>query len=279
MKEYNFSFDLKDTEIKKKLRGETSLEVKDTFFVNDDAKFIVNGKVVGYLIKGFDKDSTTAPSLEKGDLIYSGGRRGSGIPNDKSSTFGWLPRVVIRSDFCRLTKSTLERPVVKNVLYPLAEKVSKKYQEIDSETFIKQKEIMSELSEDFFIPNTIFTSGIVNKNSRMRYHTDAGNFPGIWSCTLIYKRNVEGGNLHLPELGLVIGFDDGDLILFDNQKYLHGVTKIIPKSKYYYRYSIVFYSLKGMLNCLPYKEEMERYNKRYSEVALDYNKKKIKSIV
>jgi len=279
MKDYSFTVkDIDSKKIKKDLRGKTTIDASKAIVVNEDARFLVNGKVVGYMIKNFDKDTDTVERMIRGDLIYNRGHRAGGIPVTGSATFGWLPRVPMRADYCRLSKCTMERPVVKEVLYPLSTKVSEKYKEIDLAVYQKQLEIQKDLPSDFLMPDSIFTSGIVNRNARMRYHTDAGNFPGVWSSMLVYKRNIEGGNLHIPELGMVQGLEDGDLVMFDNQTYLHGVTKFTPTSKHYYRYTIVFYSLRNMLKCLPYKEEMDRFNKNKTKIALDYDKKTLKNL-
>jgi len=51
---------------------------------------------------------------------------------------------------------------------------------------------------------------------------------------------------------------DNTVILFDGQNILHGVTKITQAHPKGYRYSIVYYTLQQIWNCLPMSEELAR---------------------
>ena len=69
----------------------------------------------------------------------------------------------------------------------------------------------------------------------------------------------------MPEFGIGIALRDKSILYFDGQGILHGVTPIKRISKQSKRYSIVYYSLKGMWNCLPLNDEMIRIRKLRSE--------------
>jgi hypothetical protein len=112
--------------------------------------------------------------------------------------------------------------------------------------------------DDWKIGDTPFTSGIINKNNQLPYHFDAGNVKNVWSNMVVFKKDVTGGCLACPELGITFELKDNSVLMFDGQNILHGVTPFNKTSPNGYRYSIVYYSLLPMWNCLPPKEEIKQ---------------------
>lgn len=53
--------------------------------------------------------------------------------------------------------------------------------------------------------------------------------------------------------------------MFDGQGLLHGVTPIFKKTARAVRYSIVYYSMRQMWNCLPITDELIRIRKKKAE--------------
>ena len=108
------------------------------------------------------------------------------------------------------------------------------------------------------MPGGIFTSGICNYNNPLRLHHDKGNFPGSWSAMFAFTHNVKGGLLVLPGYRIAFRFHKPSFIIFDGQKNLHGVSPIRYVGTGGYRYSVVYYAMNGMQNCLSAREELER---------------------
>jgi hypothetical protein len=100
------------------------------------------------------------------------------------------------------------------------------------------------------MPETHFTSGIINKNNPLKYHLDTGNFKDVFSIMLGLKKDIKGGYLHIPELKVNLKISNGSLSMFDGQRFVHGVTPMIGTTEQSYRFTIVFYSLVQMWNCL-----------------------------
>jgi len=73
----------------------------------------------------------------------------------------------------------------------------------------------------------------------------------VWSNMLGFKRHCEGGYLAVPEYDLALEIADNSLSMFDGQNLLHGVTPMRLTSDGAHRFTIVFYSLKGVWQCLP----------------------------
>jgi hypothetical protein len=73
---------------------------------------------------------------------------------------------------------------------------------------------------------------------------------------------MSGGHLTMPEFGITINCRDGWVLYFNGNKYVHGVTPMAPKTKDAYRYSIVFYALRGMKDCHTYALEVGEARKK-----------------
>lgn len=109
---------------------------------------------------------------------------------------------------------------------------------------------------------TPWTSGVINFDSPLPYHRDTNNLD-CWSVMVVVRRKVSGGNLHIPELDLVLPCRDGEAIFFPGWRYIHGVTPLRVKPGGY-RTSAVFYTVKKMQACAPGGEELERAQARRS---------------
>lgn len=162
-----------------------------------------------------------------------------------SRTFGFMPRKVKHRDFCTSAKLNKESPGLMTMLR-------------DPEKYGEHCELAEKILPDYRIGATPFTSGIINRNSQLKYHYDAGNFKGVASCMVAVTEGVEGGHLILPEYDVALQIDSGTLTIFDGQSILHGVSPINFKGLRSYRYTIVFYSLQQMWNCLPVDAELAR---------------------
>ena len=175
-----------------------------------------------------------------------------------SRTFGFLPRVTVRRDFCTSCRIHRQDPVSGSVLMTWAQKASGLLNEHMPSIFREQQTLMSQVKDEWRIPGSVFTSGILNKDNELAFHQDSGNFPGAWSCMYVFQRDTDGGLLVLPEARLAFSFQRPTVIMFDGARLVHGVTRIKKRSRDGYRYSCVFYALQGMKNCGTLDEELER---------------------
>ena len=86
----------------------------------------------------------------------------------------------------------------------------------------------------------------------------------------------------MPEYDIKINLLNGSVAMFDGQAILHGVSPIVKTREDYYRYTIVYYSLKRMRDCIEPKEELQRvqavktntYRKRAEEIRANLSKNK-----
>jgi hypothetical protein len=182
---------------------------------------------------------------------------GSDDPN-VARIFGFMPRRPGRADFCHAASMSRDFPNEHRIFTEQAARLSEWFRKTNPKRFEKHMEQLRRVKDRWVIPGSVFTSGICNKNNALPYHYDTGNFKGAWSSMLGFSRGMEGGNLVFPEYRLAFSTEGARAFLFDGQGELHGVEYFRPKSPSAYRYTVVYYALKLMCNCLEPKDELER---------------------
>jgi len=197
--------------------------------------------------------------------FHTGKRSHSGLLST-SRVFGYSPRLTLRRDYCTSTSFARDYPEEHAVVCNYGEKIASIYHESDPEMYKKHADITGEkVLGEYKIPKTPFTSGIVNKDNQLKYHFDTGNFKEVYSAMLVLKRDIAGGHLSIPEFDMGIELKNNSLFMFDGQGLLHGVTPIFKKTARAVRYSIVYYSMRQMWNCLPITDELIRIRKKKAE--------------
>lgn len=120
----------------------------------------------------------------------------------------------------------------------------------------------------------LFSSGIINQNTKLLYHTDNGNAQGCYSFMLVIKKGVEGGDLHLPEYDIELPLADGDVVFFDGANVSHGVTPFRLMTKDSKRYTIVFYTNEKLKKAKPsIKEEFDFMNESITKTIMNRKRK------
>lgn len=186
----------------------------------------------------------------------------------KSRVFGNQPRSLPRRDNCTAAALAHENPQAHAVIAGYAERVSEYYKRYNPDLYTTHSDTTEKVLPDWRIGDSAFTSGIINFNNPLQYHFDAGNFSGVWSNMLVFREGTAGGYLACPDIDLGFALPNNSLLMFDGQGLLHGVTPIPLLHDEGYRYSIVYYSLKQMWQCLPLGEEIRRADRRRTEREL-----------
>lgn len=191
------------------------------------------------------------------DNIYSN-RRQSGVPS-QSRTFGFMPRMPVQQrDYCYACTLHREYPESKEVLFKYAEKFTQLLGEHYPDQRALSQMAVNTVKPEWVMPGSVFTSGIINQDNPLQYHYDAGNFEDTYSVMAVFKDQVAGGHLILPEYNLKLACQDGSIVMFDGQSELHGVSPIRKMTQDAYRFSIVYYSLERMCKCGTPNEERRR---------------------
>jgi len=191
-------------------------------------------------------------------------RQSTGLKN-KSRTFGMAPRKIYQKrESCRPTTLAQEQPMEHAVLVKFAEKFADMYKEFAPQLYENDKKNLADAGLDDewrMTDDALWTSGVVNKSSTLPYHRDGFNF-ATWSAMPVIRKNMSGGYLTLPEYNFTCSCRDGWVTFFAGYKYVHGVTPMSPKTKDAYRYSVVYYALRGMKDCFTYAVETAKAKER-----------------
>lgn len=189
----------------------------------------------------------------------------------RSTTFGYSPRAAINlRDGCRASQFMRDEVTREAVLDHTASELQKMMMGIDPSIVARDAETLDVIERDWFIGETdLWTSGVINQSSTLPYHRDRFNFP-TWSAMPVLRRGMTGGYLHIPEYGLVLECRDGWAVFFPGHELVHGVTPMHPRTPDGYRYSIVYYALRGMKDCHTAAEETAyaRVRRTEREIAM-----------
>lgn len=176
-----------------------------------------------------------------------------------SLKFGVRPKTGFRTVKCETYVLAREAPRLNELLLRASDMVLPFYRWANAELFKLHAESVSKIHPAWQW-SPVFTSGVANRDSQLPYHYDAGNFTSVWSGMLGLKEHIAGGYLAVPEYGVKLEVADGSLTLFNGQGALHGVTPMRRTRTTGHRYTIVWYGLKGMWQCLDPAAEAQRAN-------------------
>lgn len=176
----------------------------------------------------------------------------------QSRTFGAVPRKpTMRRDDCRLSALAAAAPERHKVLELFATQLGATLREIAPAVVEADLLTLGVVDPGWRMgEDRLWTSGIINRSAQLPYHRDAFNFR-TWSAMPVVRRGMRGGYLSVPEYGLVFPCRDGWCVYFCGRELMHGVTPMRPTGKDSYRYSVVYYALRGMKDCFTYAAELE----------------------
>lgn len=197
---------------------------------------------------------------------YAKSTRTGGLETN-SRIFGYAPRNALRNHTCRQVSMAKEQPIEHKVLTAASQIIEALYKKYSPESYRHHRDkAIDKIQDEWRIGDTVFTSGIANKNNALAYHYDSGNVKNCRSAMFAFKDNTTGGELCMPELDVKFDLGDRSLILFDGQSIIHGVAPLKTGLAGGYRITAVFYTLEEMWKCLPINEEVSQERIRRSRV-------------
>ncbi len=190
-------------------RDFSTLITEDTI-INDE-----NGKPIILYFK-LDYDTSQLSDACK-SIKYGITKRSDGLVT-RSRIFGYDPATGIRKQYCSASRLSSESPRQHKVITDFALVINEIYKKYlpDAQKF-HEETANEKILNEWRIPNTPFTSGIINQNNQLNYHFDSGNFNGVYSNMIVMKGNSSGGYLSVPEYDLGLQCSDNTLVMFDGQ--------------------------------------------------------------
>lgn len=236
----------------------TALERDYTDLIEESVLLKDGDNVVAVYLE-LDLDTTALVAALK-RIKYQTSERTGGLIST-SRVFGYQPRIALRRDFCTVTSLATEDAAAHGLVMDFGRRIAEEYQRFVPTVFDGHLAAVAQVLPDYRVPGTPFTSGIINFNNPLKYHFDAGNFKNVYSNMVVFKQDIDGGFLSLPEYNVGLQLKHNSVLLFDGQKVMHGVTPIKRRSREAYRYSIVYYALKAMWKCQTIDDELIRIRK------------------
>ena len=218
--------------------------------------------VIVYLPLGEGTEELRAAVL---NIPMSSVSRSGGVTSE-SRTFGMSPRKPLQKrEACRPTSLAYERPSEHAFLARLALRLQQILADIAPNQLSADSTTMEQVNEDWRLTDgALWTSGVVNKSATLPYHRDGFNFD-VWSAMPVVRRGMRGGYLNIPEYDVTIGCRDGWVVFFNGYQIVHGVTPMAKSTADGYRFSVVYYALRGMKDCFAYAIETARGAARRTE--------------
>lgn len=188
----------------------------------------------------------------------------------QSRTFGYSIRwPVYRREGCSPSILATEHPTQHQVVCGFADRVAEVLERINPRLVQEGRDAVGVVHQDWRMGESqLWTSGVINQSAQLPYHRDAFNFP-VWSGMPVLRRHVHGGYLRIPEYDAVIPCRDGWGVFFAGYQLVHGVTPMTLTRPDGYRYSVVYYALKGMRSCFATALEAKYAKQRRTEREQD----------
>lgn len=200
------------------------------------------------------------------EIRYSETMRASSGLRNRSRTFGMAPRSpTVRLEHCRPTSLAREQPEPHAVVANLSHYLGEQLKDTFPEVFERDRETLRALVDDEWrmAEDSLWTSGVINKTSTLPYHRDGFNFD-TWSAMPVVRSKTSGGYTTFPEWDVTVGCRDGWALYFCGYRWVHGVTPMAVRDDGY-RYSVVYYALRGMKDCFTYAVETARAQEKRTE--------------
>jgi len=251
----------------KSLKGKTAQATDGSQFIEDSTIIMYDGRPLVVYIASMEEDLRLFQDVLD-HVKYSKSFRTNGMLTT-SRIFGYAPRNVVRNHPCRAVTMAQDQPTEHEVVKKYAS-LAQKYYEMFNPNLAEEhrKMTLENVLPEYRIGETMFTSGIINHNNPLKYHFDAGNYKNVWSAMFAFKKDIEGGYLACPEIDTVFKCGNGSLTMFDGQGLIHGVTPIKKLSENATRYTVVYYSLQQMWNCITPKDEISRMRNQRAEIEM-----------
>lgn len=192
------------------------------------------------------------------------------IYSSDSTTFGYAPRrPSLQREGCNSTSNRRDNPHIEKALEDLADTCHDILNQFAPDLINNDRKILEAVKEEWKIgEQKLWTSGVVNDTARLPYHRDNFNFPA-YSAMPVFRYKAKGGYLHIPEYDLTLPCRDNTVAYFKGKELVHGVTPIKRTAEDAFRYSIVYYALQGMKDCLTHAQETQYAQTRRSQRELD----------
>jgi hypothetical protein len=178
------------------------------------------------------------------------------MSHTKGRTFGYSPKKVqVKKETCHEATLRRDHPDTAEVLADLADYLGRQFHDLLPDRAEADLAEVHKVRDDWFLSeHSLWTSGVINQTATLPYHRDGANFR-TWSAMPSLRYRMNGGRLRIPEYGICLPIRDGEVSWFCGRDLVHGVTPMSARSVDGYRFTVVYYALRGLVDCRTYAEE------------------------
>lgn len=239
--------------------------------ITDDALIELEGNMPMYYGELDNIPENLRYSLSQ--LKYSKSKRANGVESNSVVLFGSKPANPRKENFCHQAPLMYNSGEHYPTIIQTAQAMDKAFKKAMPSYYKLAQGLLAldkperRIYPRFIIPNTIYTTGIINLNNELVYHYDKANMNGFLSVLLTLRSGMGGGYLVFPEYRMAVECKDGYILIFNGHKLLHGVSQLITNKMAMnsYRYSIVCYTWEKMTKCYETQEEALLKAQNYSD--------------
>jgi hypothetical protein len=194
-------------------------------------------------------------------------RRMAGVVT-RSNAFGWVPPQPARRRYApRRSALAVTEPAIHSDLMRVADDLALLVSDVLPERAeADAATVISQVDEQYLLASSWWTSGVVNADSALLYHTDADNLPA-WSAMVVVRSASDGGHLHLADYDVTLACDHGDVVWFPGYSITHAVTPIRQRMRGGWRRTAVFYARRSFAGLAPPTEALRAAQQRQTIVA------------
>jgi hypothetical protein len=194
----------------------------------------------------------------------------------RSSIIGYFDRYP-RIPFCRQTAFTAKEVDKWESCLGLVRQVSELFKQHIPARYKAQKDFVDNLSQDFVIDGSVYTTVTVNNCTAAAAHQDKGDLKaGFGALACLRKGNYTGSELVFLQYRIAVDLHDRDLLFFDPHLWHANVEfedfegpETLPEKGGWERISLVFYVREKMQECGSAAEEAERAKRHATGGAIE----------
>ena len=147
-----------------------------------------------------------------------------------------------------------ENPEAFEKCYPFIDRCNEAFQVCLPTEYEWNKGFADNTDPEYLINDSVFSSLTINRTYRTCYHRDGNNLTNGMAGMATFMQPGDspwiGGLVVFPRFRLAINLRPGDLLIFDNQRSLHGNIKLEGE-----RYSVVMYYREKLANIFKKKQQ------------------------
>ena len=195
-----------------------------------------------------------------GSITYPVSSRAAGL-RTRSWTFGSRQRLAAygHEGCAPMRFNALYRKLYQRLSGDVLAAAERFYRDVRPDVFARHRAAVEGIHPAWRLSGqSVFTSGILNRDLHLGVHRDGANFPDTWNVQIVFSRDIRGGELVHPASGLAFAMDDHTIIGFNAQRAWHGVAPLQKIRRDAYRVSCVYYSLRSLCHCEEPELEMRR---------------------